>query len=420
MEAPLNQAHGSVAEPDVLRTACCVVGAGPAGTVLSLLLARRGIDVALLEAHRDLDRDFRGDTIHPSTLELIDQLGLAERLHAMPHRRLETISIATQSGRVTPVDFRRLNSRFPYMMIMPQGTFLEFLAEEASRFKNFRLLRNANVQELLAETGVVQGVRYQGADSKTHDVRAGLTVACDGRFSRLRKLAGFEVERFAPPMDVLWVRLPRHPDDDPRMLSGVIHIGGGHFGVLFDRPNDEWQIGYAILKGSFAELKSAGIASLQQGLADLVPALADRVNLIDDFKKVTILSVEVSRIRKWHKPGLLLLGDAAHVMSPVGGIGIQYAVQDAVAAANALAAPLQAGPVDEEVLAAIQACREPAVRKAQNFQRVLQQRIVAQALSKKGFRLPLPARVLLSLPVLRGIPTRIIGHGFHPVRLIDS
>ncbi|MGQ0636397.1 MAG: FAD-dependent monooxygenase [Planctomycetaceae bacterium] len=246
-------------------------------------------------------------------------------------------------------------------------------------------------------------------------------MAADGRFSRLRKLAGFEPVRFAPPMDVLWFRLPRRPGDDPQKLSGLLHVRGGHFAVVFDRPSNEWQIGYAILKGSFAELRERGIDGLRRAVAELLPPLADRVVLLCDFQQITILSVDVSRVARWHKPGLLLIGDAAHVMSPIGGIGIQYAVQDAVAAANLLTAPLRAGCVTDQWLARVQQAREPAVKKAQWFQRFLQQRIVAQALrADHSFHLPIALRLLQHLPVLRSFPAQIFGRGFNSVELPPS
>lgn len=404
---------------DVLATTCSVVGGGPAGMVLSLLLARHGVDVTLLEAHRDFDRDFRGDTIHPSTLELMDQLGLAERLHAMPHEKLTKLDVVSASGRRTIVDFCRMKAKFPYIMVMPQARFLEVLAEEAGRYPSFHLQLGANVQRLVEEDGTVAGIRYQGADRQWHELRSRLTVAADGRFSRIRKLADIELHKLAPPMDVLWFRLPRRADDQPHDLGGAIHVGGGHFAVMLERPDNQWQIGYAILKGSYAELKAQGIASLRAAFSALVPQVADRMSELKDFSDVTVLSVEVGRVEKWHKPGLLLIGDAAHVMSPVGGIGIQYAVQDAVEAANQLIEPLRTkGGLP---LAAIQSAREPAVIRAQKLQTFVQQRIVRQALdTARPFRLPLPVQLLTCLPYFRNMPARVIGWGFHPAHLRET
>jgi 2-polyprenyl-6-methoxyphenol hydroxylase-like FAD-dependent oxidoreductase len=404
---------------DVRQTTCCVVGAGPAGMVLSLLLARQGVPVTLLEAHHDFDRDFRGDTIHPSTLELLDQLGLARRLLQRPHGKLTTFTFVTPAGRFTAVDLKRLRSPFPFVAIMPQAEFLAFLAEEARKLPAFTLVLGANVQRLVEEGGIVRGVRYQGADSQEHEVRATLTVGCDGRFSRLRKLAGFEPVKSAPPMDVVWLRLPKTAADAKYDLAGKFYIGNqGHFAVIFDRPNDEWQIGYIILKGSFGELKSHGIDELRRGVAELFPPLADRVHLLTDFSQIAVLSVESSMVPRWHKPGLLLLGDAAHIMSPVGGVGIQYAVQDAVEAANQLAGPLKEGTLTEAHLEAVQKRREGAARRAQWMQGYLQKRIVAQALRPtKPFQMPLLMRLILGLPLLRNLPAQFIGRGFRTSHL---
>ncbi|HEV8718684.1 MAG TPA: FAD-dependent oxidoreductase [Candidatus Binatia bacterium] len=403
------------------QTTCCIVGAGPAGVILSFLLARQGIPVALLEAHKDLDRDFRGDTIHPSTLELLDQLGLAERLHQLPHNKLTKLSFVTAGRHTTVADISQIRSKFPHIMIMPQAIFLDFLVRQAQQFPTFHMIWGANVQELVEEDGHVQGVRYRGAEAEWHEVRALLTVGADGRFSRLRKLAGFEPIKAAPPMDVVWFRLPRKPEDDRYHLSGTLHIEGGRFAVIFDRPGDQWQIGYVIVKGSYAQLKADGVTALREGVARLVPPLADRVHYLESLQQVAVLSVESSFVPRWYKPGLLLIGDAAHVMSPVGGIGIQYAIQDAVEAANLLTVPLQRGQVEEQQLAAVQQKREKPVQKAQRFQGYLQQRIVAQAIrSDHPFRLPLPMRILLKLPYSRNLPARIIGHGFGTARLQDT
>ncbi len=411
--APANEAPR-----DVHETHCCVVGAGPAGVVLSLLLARQGVPVTLLEAHKDFDRDFRGDTIHPATLELLDQLGLADRLLLLPHRKLSQVTFVTAEGRTRFVDFTRLRTRFPYIAIMPQSVFLDFLAAEAGKYPAFRLVLAANVQRLVEEGGVVRGVQYQSTDGHWHEVRAPLTVGADGRFSKLRKLAGFEPVRSSPPMDVLWFRLPRRPEDEQHHLAGSFFIGGGHIAILLDRPDGEWQVGYVILKGGYAQIRQAGIGALRQDVAKLVPALADRVGLLPDFQHLAVLSVESSRVPCWYKPGLLLIGDAAHVMSPVGGIGIQYAVQDAVEAANQLAEPLRSGAVRTEQLAAVQRRREWPVKVAQWLQGVMQQGIVAQALQSDGpFRLPLPARVITKVPGLRNLPARLVGFGIRPSHL---
>lgn len=400
---------------DTEQTTCCVVGGGPAGVMLALLLARRGVPVTLLEAHKDFDRDFRGDTIHPSTLEVLDQLGLADRLLQIPHGKVNALHVITPEGDFTMVDLSGLKSRFPYIAMLPQAQLLDFLVEEAGRYPAFRRVMGANVQRLVEEDGVVRGVRYRGSDGGWHELRAALTVAADGRFSKVRSLAGLEPIKTAPPMDIVWFRLPRHPGD-PRD-SGSLYIHGGRFAVVLDRGAD-WQIGYVILKGSYAELRGAGLDAVQQSLARLVPWLADRVETLRDWKQVSVLAVESSRLPRWHKPGLLLIGDAAHVMSPVAGVGINYAVQDAVEAANLLSEPLKAGPVSETHLAAVQARRERPTRAIQALQRFLQQQIAAPALhAGKPFRVPLVLRVLRRLPLLRNLPARMIAYGLRRVRV---
>src|ERR687885_1102380 len=333
-------ASGEVVAPeevrDVKRTTCCIVGAGPGGAVLALLLARKGVAVTLLEAHPDFEREFRGDTIHPSVMELMDELGLADRLLELRHTEIRSVTIQTAAGPLTPADFSRLNTRFPYITMMPQTSFLEFITEEAKRYPNFRLVMRAHVRELVEEESVIRGVRYKGHDG-THEVRALLTVGADGRGSRIRRLAGFEPIKTSPPMDVLWFRLPRK-EGDPEGVLG--RFSRGHGAVALDRF-DYWQAGYVILKGTYPELRRKGIESLRRSYADLVPELADRVEHLEDWKQVSLLSVESSRCPKWYRPGLLLIGDAAHVMSPVGGVGINYAIQDATVAANTLGEALK-------------------------------------------------------------------------------
>jgi 2-polyprenyl-6-methoxyphenol hydroxylase-like FAD-dependent oxidoreductase len=394
---------------------CCVVGAGPAGMILSLLLARQGLHVTLLESHRDFDREFRGDTVHPSTLNILDQLGLAERVHELPHGKLRKLEMHTPSGTFTMADLSRLGGKYPYILMTPQGRLLDLLAYEASRYEGFNLVLGATVQRLVEEGGEVRGVRYRDTAGAWHAVRAPLTVAADGRFSKLRQLGGFESIKTAPPMDVVWFRLPKHAGDPEG--SAEIYIAGGHFAITLDRAHD-WQIGYIILKGTFGELKAAGVAELQESLAALVPWLADRVNLLTDWKQVAVLNVESSRVQTWHKPGLLLIGDAAHVMSPVAGVGINAAVQDAVEAANVLGPPLSAGRVTPYDLAQVQRRRERPVRAIQRFQRMIQDRIAAPGLdADHEFRLPWVARFVTSVPLLRNLPARMVAYGLSPVKV---
>ena len=396
------------------HTGCCIVGGGPGGVMLALLLARGGVPVTLLEAHHDFDRDFRGDTVHPSTLEVLDQIWLADLLHELPHAKMRAVRIISPTGAYTLAEFKRLRTRFPYILIMPQSRFLEFLAGAAKRYPHFRLAMGANVRRLVEEAGVVRGVRYRHGDGWC-EVRAPLTVAADGRFSRLCKLAGLEPVSQSPAMDVLWFRLPRKPED--RHEQGAFHVGAGHFLVLLTRP-EQWQVGYVFPKGGYQKLKAEGLGSLQRSIAALVPWLADRVSLLEDWKQFTVLSVDSNRLPCWHRPGLLLIGDAAHVMSPVGGVGINYAIGDAVEAANVLAGPLRKGRVMERDLVEVQRRREWPTRVSQSFQSIIQQRIVGQALdSAQPFHLPLPLRLILQVPGLRNLPARLVAFGIHRVRL---
>ena len=393
---------------DVRQTDCCIVGAGPAGATLALLLSRRGIPVVLLEEHRDLERDFRGDTIHPSTMELMDQLGLADRLLALPHTKLSSFSFQTPSGPVTVADLSHLRTKFPYITFMPQVRFLELIVGEARQYPSCQVIMGAAVQELIKDDGVVRGVRYRSADG-WHEVRAPLTVGADGRFSRVRHLAGLEPVGTAPPMDVLWFRLPRHPDE-PSGVGG--RIGNGHMLVLLDRGN-QWQVAYVIPKGTYRELHDAGLAAIRSSVAELAPELADRVDQLADWKQVSLLSVESSRAPRWYRPGLLI-GDAAHVMTPIGGVGINYAIQDAVAATNILVGPFKAGRIRLRDVAAVQRRRELPIRVIQAVQGLIQRRVVSNALSGAQAFAPPP---FLRLPLLRDIPARIMAFGVWPVRL---
>ncbi len=388
---------------------CCVVGGGPAGVVLSYLLARKGVAVTLLEAHQDFDRDFRGDTLHPSTMELMDELGLADELLKLHHAKLRTVRMQTPAEKITFADFSHIKTRFPYIVLMPQSVFLDFLVKRAQEFPNFTLKLGANAQELIEENGRTVGVKYRTTD-ETRECRVPLVVACDGRFSKLRKLAGLEPVKAAPPMDVLWFRLPHNPGDD---IDVTFRINRGHMLVVLDR-GDHWQFGYLILKGAFHEVREEGLDKFREAVAELVPELADRVDNITDWKQITPLNVEASRLTTWHRPGLLLIGDAAHVMSPVGGVGINYAIQDAVEAANVLAEPLKAGSVTEADLAAVQKKREFPTKVIQRFQELIQKRIVKSSLNEnQAFRPPW----FLTLPVIRSLPAKLIAFGISRSRL---
>ena len=408
--------RGADAVGDVESTACCIVGGGPGGAMLTLLLARQGIPVMLLEAHKDFDREFRGDTIHPSTLEILDEIGLAERLHQIRHVKAFRPVVNAATGPFAPVDLRRLKTRFPYIMLMHQAVFLEFLIEEAKKYPSFRICMGANVLELVEEKGVIRGVRYQTTDA-WHEVRALLTVGADGRFSRLRHLAGIEPIRTSPPMDVLWFRLPRLPED-PQVTGGALGgIGRGHILAVLDR-GDYWQAAYVFPKGHYQELRAQGLEALRRSIAEIEPRLAKHVEHLTDWHQCSLLSVESSRCPRWYKPGLLLIGDAAHVMSPVGGVGINYAIQDAVVGANVLAGPLKAGQVQLSDLAEVQRQREWPTRFIQAVQSFLQKRVVAKALRSEGpVRIPWYVRFFTHVPILRDVPARLIAFGLRRVHV---
>lgn len=393
----------------VHETACIVVGGGPAGMVLAYLLARAGVGVTVLEAQGDFARDFRGDTLHPSILEALDAVGLTERLLRRPHARVYEGAVTdVEAGeRVVVADLRRLRSPFPFIALMPQEDFLAFLAEEAARFPAFRLVMGANVTALIEEDGVVRGVRYGG-----HEVRAPLTVATDGRASRVRKLAGLTLDEQAPPMDVLWFRLPRR-DADPEADAVAGYVGHDGLLVLIER-DDHWQAGFVVPKGGYRALRAEGIAAFRAAVARRAPWLGGRLEAVGDWADVALLTVQAGLAPRWHRPGLLLLGDAAHPMSPVAGVGINYAVMDAVAAANRLVGPLLRGAVAEADLAGVQRRRQGPVRRAQAVQRAAQEVLVRRALAGRG--LPPLARWLPRVPLLRRLPAWFVGHGFGRVR----
>jgi 2-polyprenyl-6-methoxyphenol hydroxylase-like FAD-dependent oxidoreductase len=397
----------------VEQTTCCIVGSGPAGAVLALLLARRGIPVVLLEEHMDFDRDFRGDTIHPSVMQILDEIGLAGPLLELRHTNMYSMAVQTANGVMRLADFRRLKTRFPYILMIPQVHFLEFITGEAKRYPNFQLVLGARVEKLMEEDGEVRGVYYRGQDG-WHEVRALLTVAADGRFSRVRRLAGFQPIKTAPPLDVLWFRLPRKPDD-PEESGG--RISAGHILVLLNRY-DYWQVGYGIPKGGYQKIRAAGLDAFRQEIGRIEPSWAGRLDTLQEWKQVSVLSVESNRLSRWYRPGLLLIGDAAHVMSPVGGVGINYAIQDAVVAANVLGEKLKAGKVSTRDLAEVQRSREWPTRIMQSFQSFVQKQAVGRVLaSDKPLSIPLVLRLLLRLPVVRTLPTRFIGLGIWPVHV---
>ncbi|MBY0526679.1 MAG: FAD-dependent oxidoreductase [Gemmataceae bacterium] len=403
-----------VSVQEVHETSCCIVGGGPGGLMLAFFLARQGIPVTLLESHPDFDRDFRGDTVHPATLDLLDELGLADELLKIPHGEIRAFSFYTQQGIVKLADFSGLHTRFPYIATLPQSRFLDFICAEARRFPSFRLVLGANVQRLVQDGDTVKGVQYRDHDNQWHEVRAALTVAADGRFSRIRHLLGLEPVGTSAPMDVLWYRVPRLASD-PADVGG--YAGPSGLIILLDR-GDEWQIGNVIPKDGYKKARAEGLQRLRENVVQTVPFLKDRCNHLQDWKQVTVLSVESNRLTKWHVPGLLLIGDAAHTMSPVGGVGINYAIGDAVEAANVLTDKLKAGRVSVDDLAEVQRRRQMPVRVIQAVQSRIQKLIVAPSLdTSRPFRLPWYVRIIPRLPLLRRLPARIMGYGPRRVHL---
>ncbi|HEY7066295.1 MAG TPA: FAD-dependent oxidoreductase [Chloroflexota bacterium] len=397
------------APAEVSRTDCCVVGGGPGGAMLALLLVRQGVRVTLLEQHHDFDRDFRGDTLHPSVMEILGQLGLAQRVLAMPHGEVHQASLAVDGQPLFSADFGHLPTRYPYITLVPQAEFLPIVVEEAKRYSGFELCLGAAVRELIVEDGVVRGVRYE-ADHVRHELRATLTVGADGRFSTVRRLAGIEPEQFSQAIDVLWFRVPRGATDP---TLGLGRIGKGHFLAILPR-HDAWQLGWVFPKGSYQRLRAAGLDAFKAELAATVPELRDSIQEnLTDWRQVSLLSVEASHVRRWYRPGLLLIGDAAHVMSPIGGVGINYAIQDAVVAANVLAGPLRDGHVGTAPLVLVQLERELPTRVIQTIQNFIQRRLMV-AINQRG---PILPDWVQHVPVLRDLPARIIGFGLwrvHP------
>jgi len=388
--------------------------------MLGLLLARRGVPVTLLEMHRDFDREFRGDTVHPSTLEILDQIGLADRVHELRNSKVSAPTLLTTRGPFTPFDLSRLKTKYPYILMVHQKDLLNLLTQEAKRYPGFHLVMGANVTELVREDGVVRGVQYQ-TDDGVHEVRALLTVGADGRFSRVRHLAGIDPVRTSPPMDVLWFRLPHLPEDIDAPGGAFGGFARGHILGGFDRK-DYWQAGFVIPKGSYQSLRAEGIDGLRRRIIEVEPRLAKHVESLTDWQQVSLLSVESSRCLRWWAPGLLLIGDAAHAMSPVGGLGINYAVQDAVVAANLLTKPLLDGRVTTDQLRAVQRKRQWPVRIIQAYQTQLQKRVIATALraqEQQGLSIPWFVRAVTRIPFLRDIPPRIMALGLSRVRVED-
>jgi 2-polyprenyl-6-methoxyphenol hydroxylase-like FAD-dependent oxidoreductase len=384
--------------------------------MLGLLLARAGVDVAVLEKHADFLRDFRGDTIHPSTLEVMHELGVLERLLTLPHEKVSRINAQFGDLVLTVADFSSLSTQCRFVAFMPQWDFLNFLTEEAARYSTFQLSRQADVTGLIEEEGSVVGLRANTSDGPL-EVRADLVVGADGRHSIVRAKAGLSIEEFGAPMDVLWFRLSRRAND-PRDPVG--RFDAGRIFIMLNR-GDYWQCGFVIPKGSRDQLQGQGLPAFRDAVAQLAPFMADRVGELRDWEPIKLLTVQVDRLRQWYRPGLLCIGDAAHAMSPVGGVGINLAIQDAVATANLLAAPLRDGPVTTEDLRRVQERREWPTRMTQRVQLAIQNRVIRRALTNTDrFSPPFAIRLLALIPFLRRIPARMIGLGVRPEHVHTS
>lgn len=407
------------------RTTCCVVGGGPAGMILGLLLARAGIEVTVLEKHGDFLRDFRGDTVHPTTLDLLDDLGLGERFAALPQSRVDEVVVPDEHGgtqRIGSFDLlRRTGVRHPYVALVPQWDLLDLLADAGRAEPTFHLRMNTRATSVIREHGRVVGVRYRtttGANEHADgELRADLTVACDGRHSVLRAESGLPVTEFAVPFDTWWFRLPRRADETRATL--MPRIGNGRFAVVIPREG-YFQIAYLARKGTDAKLRARGPAAFRADVAELIPEFADRVDALESMDEVKHLDVRLNRLRRWHVDGMLCIGDAAHAMSPIGGVGINLAIQDAVATATVLAAPLQRGTADAGDLARVRNRRWIPTMLVQGLQRIMHANIAGPALAGELDGPPAPLiRLMRRLPALQIVPAYLLGVGFRPERAPD-
>lgn len=389
-----------------VETTCCIVGGGPAGMMLGLLLARAGVDVTVLEKHADFLRDFRGDTIHPSTLCVMEELGLLDEFLKLPHNPVRALEVDVGNKRLRFANFGFLPPERGFIAMMPQWHFLNFLAEKATRYANFHLHMQADVTDILEADGRVTGVHAETPDGPL-DIKADLVVGCDGRHSTVRARAGFEIEDIGAPIDVLWMRVSREPGES----TTAGRIDQGSFFVMLDR-GDYWQLAYVIPKGGAEKLQAEGLVAFRKLIAGAAPFLGPRLDELKSWDDVKLLTVRIDRLRKWYEPGLLCIGDAAHAMSPVGGVGINLAIQDAVATANLLWKPLKDGRVTIGDLARVQKRREFPMKVTQRLQVFVQNNVIETVLkSAKPLSPPWPLRLVGSCSWLQHFPARLIGMG---------
>lgn len=395
----------------MIRTRCCIAGGGPAGMMLGFLLARAGIDVVVLEKHPDFLRDFRGDTIHPSTLEVMYELGLLDQFLLRPHQELPRIGVQIGDKRITIADFSHLPTHSKFIAFMPQWDFLNFLAEAGQRYPGFHLHMQAEVTGLLQQQSQVTGVEATTPNGMLR-IEADLVVGADGRGSTVRRLAGLEVLDLGAPMDALWMQLSHSPGDPPQTLG---RVAAGQILVLIDR-GDYWQAAYVIPKGGYDEIRRRGLPALRSALTTLAPFLADRVAELRNWDDIKLLTVRVDRLSRWYQAGLLCIGDAAHAMSPIGGVGINLAIQDAVATANQLALPFLRGAPTIGDLRAVQQRREFATRVTQRVQLFMQDRVIRPVLTttQQPTSLPWVLQLLRRSPLLQRLPAYLVGIGVRP------
>ena len=399
-----------MADEQQVKTRCCIAGGGPAGIMLGYLLARAGIDVVVLEKYKDFFRDFRGDTIHPSTLQVMHELGLLDAFLKVPHDKVRNLRAMVGDTEIQMADFSHLPTVCKFVALMPQWDFLNFLAEAGKRYPGFDLRLETEATDLIVEGERVVGLRANTPEGEL-EIRADLVVGADGRHSIVRERAGFTAESLGAPMDVLWMRLSRKPSD-PDQTGGYINFG--HMLVALNR-NDYWQCAFVIRKGGYDEIRNRGLDAFRADIVRLAPFLADRVAELEDWDNISLLTVAVDRLPKWWRQGLICIGDAAHAMSPIGGVGVNVAIQDAVAAANILAAPLREGRLTNDHLQQVQRRRTFPMKVIQKMQLTVQNRLIDPLLdSSKPMKAPWAMKLFNIFPFLRRIPARIVGIGVRP------
>lgn len=393
-----------------ISTRCCIAGGGPAGIMLGFLMARAGVDTVVLEKHADFLRDFRGDTVHPSTLQIMDELGLLDDFLSRPHQKVSHLTGYAGNTAIPIADFSHLPSKYAFVALMPQWEFLNFMVEHAKQYPTFKLLMQTEGTELIFNQDRVVGLKAL-SDHGPLDIRAEVVIAADGRHSQLRDQSKLPLKDLGAPMDILWMRLPRHKSDPENVVGRFVK---GRVFVMLNR-GDYWQCAYVIPKGGYDIIRAEGLGALKAHIVATEPLMANRVDSMQSWDEVKLLVVSVNRLETWWRPGLLIIGDAAHAMSPVGGVGINLAIQDAVAAANILAPKLKMDALEDEDLAEVQARRQFPTMLTQRLQLIIQNNIIGKVLAnKEEIAAPKFARMMTRFPILQRIPARTLGLGFRP------